>query len=68
MGEACRHCGGAIEARLPNRIPFADGTAAHLARYERADVERLYTRAGSCFLPDVLADGAELTMRSERLP
>lgn len=67
-GEACRHCGGAIEARLPGWIPFTDGTAAHLACYEVAEAERLHARAACCFAPDVLADEAEVTMRGESLP
>ncbi len=41
----CRHCGEPVEWRAPGPVAFADGTAAHLPCYERAEVERLLAAA-----------------------
>jgi hypothetical protein len=41
----CRHCGEPVAWRTPGPVAFADGTAAHLPCYERAEVERLLTAA-----------------------
>jgi hypothetical protein len=40
-GARCRHCGGALDWRRPDSVAFVDGTGAHLACYEAAEVERL---------------------------
>jgi hypothetical protein len=42
---------------------FADGTAAHHASYERAEIERIRRRAERDFSPDALADEAEVMLQ-----
>ncbi|MFZ1425471.1 MAG: hypothetical protein WAS21_01730 [Geminicoccaceae bacterium] len=44
-GNACCHCGGWLDWSMPCVVAFGDGTAAHLACYER--VER--THQASCW-------------------
>ena len=49
-GEACRRCGGTIVDRGPEAwVPFADGTAAHLACEDRWYVEDALRRAGNAY-------------------
>jgi hypothetical protein len=47
---------------------FADGTVAHHACHERAEVERITVRAANALSPEALADEAEPTIRGEPPP
>ena len=49
----------------PVGVVFADGTAAHHACYERAEVERIERRAANAVSPEALADEAEVKLRGE---
>ncbi len=63
-GQACRRCGGPIVDRGPVAwIPFADGTAAHLACEDARDVERLRAQARNAPSLDALVDGGEVAVR-----
>ncbi len=46
---------------------FVDGTGAHHACHERAEVERIRARAANAMTPAALADEAEVTARGEEL-
>ena len=62
-GETCIHCEGPIDWRRPTCVAFGDGTGAHLACYEEAELARLLAagkRAAAS--PEALADPAELTL------
>ena len=63
-GDRCRYCGHPIDWRRPSSVAFADGTAAHLACYEEAEVARLL-EAGRRAVesPDALADPAEAMLK-----
>ena len=65
---ACRHCGEAMDWPGPVGRMFADGTGAHHACHERAEVERIRARAANAVSPEALGDAAELTVRGEELP
>jgi hypothetical protein len=65
---ACRHCGDALNWPDPVGIIFGDGTGAHHACHERAEVERVCRRAANAVSPAALADEAEVTVRGEELP
>jgi hypothetical protein len=52
----------------PVGVMFADGTGAHHACHERAEVERIRARAANAMMPAALADEAEVTARGEELP
>jgi hypothetical protein len=67
-GTRCRYCGEAMGWPRPVGIVFADGTAAHHACDERAEVERLRRQAALGCTPEAQADAAELTIRGETLP
>ena len=49
----------------PVGVMVADGTGAHHACHERAEVERLRARAANALSSEVLADEAEVTIRGE---
>ena len=63
-GDHCRYCEDAIDWRRPHAVAFADGTGAHLACYEEAEVARLL-EAGRRAVesPDALADPAEAMLK-----
>ncbi len=65
---ACRHCGDPLAWPGPVGITFADGTGAHHACHERAEVERIRARAKNAVSREAAADPAELTVRGEPLP
>jgi hypothetical protein len=46
-------------------VVFADGSAAHHACDEHAELARIRHRAAGAFTPEALADEAELTARGE---
>jgi hypothetical protein len=46
---------------------FADGTGAHHACHERAEVERIRRRAANAVSPAALADEAEVAVRGKEL-
>ncbi len=52
----------------PVGVMFADGSEAHHACRERAEVERVRARAGNALSVLALADEAEVTVRGEVLP
>jgi hypothetical protein len=53
----------------PGGVVLADESVAHVACYERAEVDRLLAAGGRALLsPDALEDEAELTVRGEPLP
>jgi hypothetical protein len=63
----CRYC-GAFAGWPGPAMAFADGSSAHVACYERAEVERLLAAARRVVeSPDALADPAELLLRGEDL-
>ena len=63
-GDRCRYCEDAIDWRRPHAVAFGDGTGAHLACYEEAEVARLL-EAGRRAVesPDALADTAEAMLK-----
>ena len=69
MNNSCRHCGGDIDWCRGLGLAFADGTIAHVACDDGAEVARLL-EAGRRVVesPDALADPAELMVRGEPLP
>ncbi len=67
-GDLCRHCGEVMNWPSPVGVMFADGTGAHHACHERAEVERIRARAANAMMPAALADEAEVTARGEELP
>ena len=62
-GDHCRRCGRLIDWRRDG-VAFADGTGAHLACHEEAEVTRLL-EAGRAAVesPDALADEAEAMLK-----
>jgi hypothetical protein len=62
-GARCRYCGEPIAWPAAIGLVFADGTAAHPACAERAEVERIRRRAANANTPDALADEAEVMLR-----
>jgi hypothetical protein len=64
-GRVCRHCGEVMDWPVPVGRMFADGTGAHHACRERAEVERIRARAANALSAETLADEAELTIRGE---
>jgi hypothetical protein len=67
-GDACRHCGAPMAWPAPVGLVFGDGTAAHHACHEKAEVARIMRVARNAVSPETLADPAEVTMRREPLP
>lgn len=67
-GHLCRHCGEVMGWPGPVGRMFGDGTAAHHACRERAEVERIRARAANALSAEALADAAEVTIRGEELP
>ncbi len=67
-GYLCRHCGEVMNWPAPVGVMFADGTGAHHACHERAEVERIRARAKNAVSREAAADPAELTVRGEPLP
>ncbi len=67
-GYLCRHCGEVMNWPAPVGVMFADGSGAHHACHERAEVERVRARAGNALSVLALADEAEVTVRGEVLP
>jgi hypothetical protein len=65
VSSACRHCGQPMGWPRPVGIVLADGTAAHHACAEWAEVERIRRRGENALSPDALADEAEVTVRGE---
>jgi hypothetical protein len=65
-GDRCRFCGATLGWSQPGALAFADGSAAHVACADRAEVARLLA-AGKRAVesPDALADEAEVTLRGE---
>jgi hypothetical protein len=66
-GHLCKHCGEVLNWPAPVGVMFADGTGAHHACHERAEVERIRARAANATTPAALADEAELTARGKEL-
>ena len=66
-GHVCRHCGEVMDWPAPVGRMFGDGTAAHHACHERAEVERIRARAANALSAEALADEAEVTVRGEEL-
>jgi hypothetical protein len=66
-GHLCKHCGGVMNWPAPVGVMFADGTGAHHACHEQAEVERIKARAANAVSPAALADEAEVTIRCEEL-
>lgn len=65
----CRYCGEPIAWRRPSALGFADGTAAHLACYEQAEVERLLAASERAVGGAIgTSDEGEILMREETLP
>jgi hypothetical protein len=67
-GHLCKHCGEAMNWPAPVGRIFGDGTGAHHACHERAEVTRIRARADNALSPAALADEAEVTVRGEELP
>ena len=65
---ACRHCGDRLNWPGPVGVTFADGTGAHHACHERAEVDRVRARAANALSAEALADEVEVTVRGEELP
>jgi hypothetical protein len=65
---ACRHCGEVMNWPGSVGRTFADGTGAHHACHERAEVARIRARAANALSPEALGDEAEVTIRGEPLP
>jgi hypothetical protein len=57
--DVCRHCGRPMGWPLAVGAIFADGTAAHHACYERAEIERMRRRAENAFSAGARVDSAE---------
>jgi hypothetical protein len=67
-GARCRYCGGMIDWRTAGAVAFADGTAAHVACYEQAEVARLHAAARRALKGVVaVSDDGELLLRGEDL-
>ena len=66
-GHLCKHCGEVMDWPAPVGRMFGDGTAAHHACHERAEVELIRARAANAVTPEALADEAETTIRGEEL-
>ena len=67
-GHLCKHCGEAMDWPAPVGRMFADGTGAHHACHEHAELERIRRRAANAFSPEAATDPAELTVHGEPLP
>jgi hypothetical protein len=68
-GDACRHCGGAIDWRRPGALAFADGSGAHVACHEQAEIARLLAAGRRAVeSADALADPGEVALHGEGLP
>jgi hypothetical protein len=67
--DRCRRCGGEIDWRVPGSLAFADGSAAHGACDEQAELVCLAAAGRRAVAsPDALADQAEVMLRGEVLP
>ena len=66
-GHLCKHCGEVMDWPAPVGRMFGDGTAAHHACHERAEVERIRRQASNAVTPAALADEAEVTVHGGEL-
>jgi hypothetical protein len=67
--DRCRHCGELLDWRRPGAAPFADGSGAHVACYEQAEINRLLAAGRRAVeSADALADPCEVALHGEALP
>jgi hypothetical protein len=64
-GDACRYCGESIGWPRPAGVVFADGTAAHHACDEAAEVARIKRLAANALSPEAMSDLAEMMVRGK---
>ena len=64
-GHLCKHCGEVMDWPGPVGRMFGDGTGAHHACHERAEVKRIRVKAANALSAEALADPAEVTIRGD---
>jgi hypothetical protein len=66
-GDACRYCGEPMGWPRPVGVVFADGTAAHHACDEAAEVARIKRLAANALSPQAMNDPAEMMVRGKMI-